>query len=114
MGDDAGGNFTNDSNKLLMSNSKVINLNINYNSKNNLNAFDNNNISSNIFPNNLNNFDNLNNDYTKINTKSNDSTRIYTNSNWIYGNKAWTNNPDFYIPPKDNIKKEKLLTNNYF
>ena len=30
-----------------------------------------------------------------------DSSRIYNNSDWIYGNQAWTNEPDYYIPQKD-------------
>jgi hypothetical protein len=26
--------------------------------------------------------------------------RIYNNSDWIYGNNAWTNKPDYYLPPQ--------------
>ena len=29
------------------------------------------------------------------------NSRVYNNSDWIYGNSAWTNAPDFYIPRKN-------------
>lgn len=87
-------------NKILMSDSKIINLNINYNSHNSLNKYDNDS-----------SHDSSNDKYNtykpkNINEYLDDASRIHTNSNWIYGEKAWTNNPDFYIPQKKIIKKQ--------
>jgi len=31
-------------------------------------------------------------------------SRIYNNSDWIYGNYAWTNEPDYYIPEESNYQ----------
>jgi len=31
-------------------------------------------------------------------------SRIYNNSDWIYGNYAWTNEPDYYIPEESNYE----------
>jgi hypothetical protein len=35
------------------------------------------------------------------NLGNNSDGRIYNNSDWIYGDFAWTNNPDYYIPIND-------------
>lgn len=35
------------------------------------------------------------------NLGNNSNGRIYNNSDWIYGDFAWTNNPDYYIPLND-------------
>ena len=41
------------------------------------------------------------------------------NSDWIYGESAWTNEPDFYVPAKNNVKtisqslNEKTNLNNF-
>jgi hypothetical protein len=29
------------------------------------------------------------------------NSRVYNNSDWIYGDYAWTNDPDYYIPEDD-------------
>lgn len=35
------------------------------------------------------------------NNLNSDEGRIYNNSDWIYGNNAWTNSPDYYIPTEE-------------
>jgi hypothetical protein len=30
-------------------------------------------------------------------------SRVYNNSDWIYGNNAWSNSPDFYIPTPNDL-----------
>ena len=40
-------------------------------------------------------------------SESNDYSRVYNNSDWIYGDYAWTNDPDYYIP-EDDCKQESI------
>ena len=80
-----------DINKLLLSNPTPININVSYNAQNSVNEIDNNR-NGGVLPN-------------KNKIKENvgeicDRGRIYNNSDWIYGENAWTNNPDFFIPDK--------------
>jgi len=51
------------------------------------------------------------------------NSRIHNNSDWVYGQNAWTNNPDYYIPNKsvdkfdnypNNSKNNTNNTNNNF
>jgi hypothetical protein len=80
-----------DINKLLLSNPTPININISYNSQNSVNELD--------------NIKSGEKEPIKNKVKENsgercDKGRIFNNSDWIYGENAWTNNPDFYIPDK--------------
>jgi hypothetical protein len=47
-------------------------------------------------------------DNNKNNNQGNvNCSRVYNNSDWIYGDKSWTNKPDYYIPQS----KESKYTN---
>jgi hypothetical protein len=79
-----------DINKLLLSNPTPLNINISYNAQNSVNEID--------------NIKSGEKESIKNNVKKKDEVcskgRIFNNSDWIYGENAWTNNPDFYIPDK--------------
>jgi hypothetical protein len=87
--------------------------NKNYNNKNNDNKNNDNKNNDNKNDNNKNDNknDNNKNDNNKkelVITNNNlgnyeDNSRIKLNSDWIYGESAWTNEPDFYVPAKNNI-----------
>ena len=92
-----------DLNKILLNNPipngtaySPLNINISYNAQNSNNELDNNKTVS----------ENKENSYMKNQNQNknlgdyNDTTRIHNNSDWVYGNNAWTNNPDYYIPRK--------------
>ena len=102
-----------DINKLVMSSptpSSPFNINISYNSQNSINELDNDKESShkeNIRKNNSNH--NLQSNDSKNLGKVGDNTRVYNNSDWIYGDSAWTNNPDYYIPEEVRIIPQKPL-----
>jgi hypothetical protein len=98
------------------------NINISYNAQNSTNNLNSNN--NDDKPNNDDNKQNIN--IKKINKNINeenisknlgpigncDNSRIYNNSDWIYGSNAWTNNPDYYIPPhKTESCPETVITN---
>ena len=104
---------------------RPININISYTNENNIdndedtrNKHENkNNINKNeINKNNINK-----NPTTTDNNLGNyeDNSRIKLNSDWIYGESAWTNEPDFYVPSKNNINNipqninEKINTDKY-
>ena len=84
-----------------------LNINISYNSQNKANEIDTHkkeNIKieeDNVFLHKR----NMNRNLGEINS------RIHNNSDWVYGQNAWTNNPDYYIPNKD-IDKFNNSTNN--
>jgi len=48
-----------------------------------------------------------------------DNSRIKLNSDWIYGDSAWSNEPDFYVPAKNDVKNipqkmnETINANNF-
>lgn len=79
-----------------------LNINISYNSQNSINELEN---ESNSDDKEYKRKKELNHNLSK-NLGNNDNTRIFNNSDWIYGQNAWTNNPDYYIPLKDAKKNE--------
>jgi len=104
-----------DLNKILMNNPipngnpySPLNINISYNAQNSNNELDNNKTVSenkeNSCMKNQNQTQTQNQNQTQTQNKNlgdyNDNTRIHNNSDWVYGNNAWTNNPDYYIPRK--------------
>jgi len=112
-----------DINKLLMSNPTPLSINISYNSQNSVNELENEKFTpskDNIEKNNFSkkhhsnrNFDHKNPIDSHFNNNIGnigyDNTRVYNNSDWIYGDSAWTNNPDYYIPQKVNIIPQQPL-----
>ena len=94
-----------DLNKILLNNPipngtaySPLNINISYNAQNSNNELDNNKTVSENKENSC--MKNQNNNQNKNLGDYNDTTRIHNNSDWVYGNNAWTNNPDYYIPRK--------------
>ena len=85
-----------------------LNINISYNSQNKANEIDTHkkeNIKieeDNVFVNKR----NMNRNLGEINS------RIHNNSDWVYGQNAWTNNPDYYIPNKYNDNFNNKENNN--
>ena len=103
-----------DINKFLMSNpvpTGPLNINISYNSQNSVNDLGDNKLLGDLKNRNLGKFSSC---------TTGDCSRIYNNSDWLYGNQAWTNDPDYYIPKKEekNIVKEvsqnELVTSNKY
>jgi hypothetical protein len=94
-----------DLNKILLNNPipngtgyGPLNINISYNSQNNNNELDNNKTSNENKENSC--VKNENQNQNKNLGDYKDTTRIHNNSDWVYGNNAWTNNPDYYVPRK--------------
>jgi hypothetical protein len=76
-------------NNLKGSSCSPVNINISYNGENGVPKVENN---------------------KSCNTSNNNSknlgiykSRVYNNSDWIYGNNAWSNSPDFYIPTPNDL-----------
>jgi hypothetical protein len=97
------GYTTPDVNKILMENPipssgnyGPLNINISYNAQNSVNEIDN---QKNIDMPHRNQYREKQN-LSKNLGNFNDG-RIYNNSDWIYGNNAWTDFPDYYIPNKN-------------
>jgi Ca2+/Na+ antiporter len=82
-----------------------LNINISYNAQNSNNELDNNKFVDNDDKEDLYR-KNKNKNKSKSKSKNlgdysySDTTRIHNNSDWVYGENAWTNNPDYYIPRK--------------
>jgi Ca2+/Na+ antiporter len=101
-------NYVNpDLNKILLNNPipngtafSPLNINISYNSQNSNNELDNNKTVNGNKENSCMKNQNQNQNQNQNLGDYNDTTRIHNNSDWIYGNNAWTNNPDYYIPRK--------------
>jgi len=94
-----------DLNKILLNNPipngtafSPLNINISYNAQNSNNELDNN---KTVTENKENSCMKTQNENQNKNLGDyNDTTRIHNNGDWVYGNNAWTNNPDYYIPRK--------------
>jgi len=101
-----------DLNKILLSNPLPLNINISYNAQNSVNE-----INNESDKNNGNDKNNLNRNNLNRNLGGNyGDSRININSDWIYGENAWTNYPDYYIPEKNkliglnNLKNREIKT----
>ena len=81
------------------------NINISYNSQNSSNELNNNKENFSKRPN-LRNYNNDNND------DNDNNSRIYNNDDWNYGNNAWTNNPDYYVPRKIPQQLNQIMNRN--
>ena len=89
----------------MMYDKMPLNINISYNSQNSTNNLDNNKVVANGIENGSNKNGNGKMPKKKCNknkgTYNYSDSRVYNNSDWIYGDYAWTNEPDYYIPGDD-------------
>jgi hypothetical protein len=108
----------NDISKLTYPVERPININISYNNENKTVTSEQD-INENNNENNKKNVKITKNDNQRIHLNNTHDSRIKLNSDWIYGESAWTNEPDFYVPAKNDVKNisqtlnEKINLNNF-